>query len=80
MKYAFEEKTAPQRTLTSIVRAATRLEPVSVRTNAPIPKDKIADCLAVLRDVVVAPPIAVGDVIVADVCGTGADIVATKAL
>ena len=80
LKYAFEEKTAPQRTLTSIVRAATRLEPVSVRTNAPVPKDKIADCLAVLRDVVVAPPIAVGDVIVADVCGTGADIVATKAL
>ena len=80
LKYAYEEKTAPMRTLTSIVRAANRLEPVSVRTDVPVPKSKIADCLAVLRDVVVEGPLAVGDVIVADVCGTGANIVATKVL
>jgi len=80
LKYAFEEKTAPQRTLTSIVRAANRLEPVSVRTDKPIPKQAIPECLAVLRDVVVDGAFEVGHVIVQDICGTGANIVATKPL
>ena len=80
LNYAFEEKTDPQRTLTSIVRAANRLEPVSVRTDKPIPKAKIADCLAVLREVVVDGSFEVGHVIVENVCGTGANIVATKPL
>ena len=80
LKYALEEKTSPMRTLTSTVRAANRLEPVSIRTDITIPKSAIPSCLEVLRDVVVEPPIAVGDVIVPDVCGTGANIVATKPL
>ena len=80
LNYALEEKTSPMRTLTSTVRAANRLEPVSVRTDTTIPKTKIEECLAVLESVVVEPPLAVGDVIVPDVCGTGANIVATKPL
>ena len=80
LEYALEEKTAPQRTLTSIVRAANRLEPVSVRTDRPIAKSAIPECLAVLRDVVVDGSFDVGHVIVEDICGTGANVVATKPL
>ena len=80
LNYALEEKTAPQRTLTSIVRAKNRLEPVSVRTDRPIAKSAIPACLEVLRDVEVDGAFDVGHVIVADICGTGANIVATKPL
>ncbi|MBQ9041723.1 MAG: FAD-dependent oxidoreductase [Eggerthellaceae bacterium] len=80
LNYALEEKTAPQRTLTSIVRAANRLEPVSVRTDRPIAKSSIPACLEVLRDVEVDGAFDVGHVIVEDICGTGANIVATKPL
>lgn len=80
LNYALEEKTAPQRTLTSIVRAKNRLEPVSVRTDRPIAKAAIPECLAVLRDVEVDGVFEVGHVIVEDICGTGANIVATKPL
>ena len=80
LTYALEEKTAPQRTLTSIVRAKNRLEPVSVRTDRPIAKSAIPACLEVLRDVEVDGAFDVGHVIVEDICGTGANIVATKPL
>ena len=80
LNYALEEKTAPQRTLTSIVRAKNRLEPVSVRTDRPIAKSAIPACLDVLRDIEVDGAFDVGHVIVADICGTGANIVATKPL
>lgn len=78
--YAVEELTAPRRTLTTIVRCVDRLEPVSVRTDATILKSDIPACLSVLRDVCVSAPIAIGDVIVSDICGTGANVVATKAV
>ena len=80
LNYALEEKTAPQRTLTSIVRAANRLEPVSVRTDKPIAKSAIPACLEVLRDVEVDGSFDVGHVIVENICDTGANIVATKPL
>ena len=80
LNYALEEKTAPQRTLTSIVRAKNRLEPVSVRTDRPIAKSAIPACLEVLRGIEVDGAFDVGHVIVEDICGTGANIVATKPL
>lgn len=78
--YAIEEMTAPRRVLTSIVRCAHQVEPLSVRTDATIPKDMVPQCLAALADVCVEGPLAVGDVVLQDVCGTGANIVATKPL
>ncbi len=78
--YAIEEMTAPRRVLTSIVRCAGQVEPLSVRTDGTIPKEMVPQCLAALADVCVEGPLAVGDVVIANVCGTGADIVATKPL
>ncbi len=78
--YAIEEMTAPQRVLTSIVRCANQIEPLSVRTDVTIPKEMVPQCLAALADVCVEGPLSVGDVVVENVCGTGANIVATKPL
>lgn len=51
---------------------------VSVKTREDIPKDKIFQCVKALKGVTVKAPIRIGDVVVADVAGTGVEIVATK--
>ena len=56
------------------------LEPVSVKTASPVPKARVADVLAACLSARLAAPVAAGDVIVADACGTGVDVVATKSV
>ena len=51
---------------------------VSVKTQSDIPKGQIAACMDALRGVTVEAPVAIGDVIVKDVLGTGVDVVATR--
>lgn len=77
-RYAQEEVTAPVRTVTALVEVTDRPEPLSVKTANPIPKGKIFDCLAELKKVKVQAPCSIGDVVLADVCGTGVNIIATK--
>ena len=77
--YARKEVTNTTRIVTSTVRVAGgRDDMVSVKTREDIPKDKIFQCVKALKGVTVKAPIHIGDVIVADVAGTGVDIVATK--
>ena len=54
--------------------------PLSVRTRAPIPKRDIAACMAALRALRLSVPVRAGDVVLADVCGTGIDVIATRSL
>lgn len=54
------------------------LAAVSVKTKEDIPKGKIFDCVTALKDVVVKAPVHIGDVVLADVAGTGVDVIATK--
>lgn len=75
--YAKEELTHPVRMVTALVRVKGRQEPLSVKTERPIDKKLIFDSLAVLKNVTVEPPVNIGDVVVADVCGTGVNFVAT---
>ena len=77
--YARKEATNPTRIVTSTVRVeGGRADMVSVKTREDIPKDKIFQCVKALKGVTVKAPIRIGDVVVADVAGTGVDIVATK--
>ena len=77
--YGRKEVTAPTRTVTSTVKVEGAGVPVvSVRTKTDIPKEKIFDCMAAIRKAVAQAPVHIGDVVVADVCGTGVDVVATK--
>ena len=77
--YARKEVTNPTRIVTSTVRVeGGRADMVSVKTREDIPKDKIFQCVKALKGVTVKAPIRIGDVVVADVAGTGVDIVATK--
>ena len=78
-KYARKELTNPTRIVTSTVRGTGgTLGMVSVMTSADIPKGKIFDCVKERQAIDVPAPVASGDVIIPDVCGTGVSIVATK--
>ena len=77
--YARKEVPNPTRIVTSTVRVeGGRADMVSVKTREDIPKDKIFQCVKALKGVTVKAPIRIGDVVVADVAGTGVGIVATK--
>ena len=78
-KYARKELTNPTRIVTSIVRVVGgTLGMVSVKTASDIPKGKIFDCVKELQTIDIPAPVAIGDVIIEDVCGTGVSIIATK--
>ena len=79
--YARKEVTSPTRIVTSTVKVNSGNAPtVSVKTQSDIPKDKIFACVKALKSVMVQAPIAIGDVVLENVAGTGVDIVATKAV
>jgi CxxC motif-containing protein len=79
--YAEQEYKSPQRVLTATVKtegSVRRLLPV--RTNKPIPKDMLGDCMSALVDVKVRPVLTIGDIIVPNILGTGVDVVCTDNL
>ncbi|MDI9486268.1 MAG: DUF1667 domain-containing protein [Bacillota bacterium] len=79
--YAAKEHTAPERTLTSIVRVAGGVHPVlPVRTSRPIPKDKLREGMLEVAKISAQAPVAMGDVIVKDFLHLGVDLVATRDL
>ena len=51
---------------------------VSVKTASDIPKGKIKDVMEAIRQIHAVAPVQIGDVLLHDAAGTGADIVATK--
>lgn len=73
--YAESECINPQRTITSTVRCNDG-GLVAVKTDKPIPKDKMTDCMSVINKAVATLPVSIGDVIVEDVFGS--NIVATQ--
>lgn len=73
--YAETECISPTRTVTTTVKAANGV-PVSVKTDAPIPKEKVFEAMKIINCSNPSLPIRIGDVIVRDVFG--ANVVATK--
>lgn len=79
--YGKKEVTNPTRIVTTTVRVLGGTENVvSVKTKEDIPKSKIFDCIRELKEVTVAAPVQIGDIILHNVAGTGVDIVATKSI
>ena len=76
-EYAINECTNPVRTVTSTVRVSNREDTmVSVKTAAPVPKEKMMEVMAQLRSITVSAPVKIGDVVFTGVFGT--DIIVTK--
>lgn len=78
-KYAHQELTDPRRMLTSTVRVTGGALPLLPVVSADtLPKGKILECAAALRNVTVTAPIKAGAVVAENILGLGVDIVASR--
>lgn len=76
-KYAVQEISAPVRTLTSTVAAEDgRLVPV--KSDKPLPLEKMEECIREINRKTLMLPISCGDIIIEKIGGTDADIVCTR--
>ncbi len=76
-KHAVGECTNPVRSLTSIIRVSNREDTmVSVKSAAPVPKEKMFEIMELIHRTTVEAPVKIGDVLIDDVFGT--QIIATK--
>ena len=67
--YAENECTAPMRTITTTIRCKSG-EILPVKTDSPIPKEKIFEAMKIINNACPVLPIAIEDVIIKDVFGS----------
>ena len=78
-EYGKIELTNPTRVITSTVTCVGGAHPrCSVKTDRPIPKGLIFDCMRALDGIKLTSPVKVGQIVVENVCNTGANFVATR--
>ncbi len=81
LDYASSEYAHPVRILTTTVKMeGIESDLLPVRSSKPLPKELILDCMDEIRKVKVSLPVAMHSVIIENILGTGADIIATKAI
>ena len=78
--YAKQECTLPERMITAVIPVQGCETPLSVKTSSPVPKQLISGVMKELSKAHVTLPVAIGQVILPDVLGTGSDIIATRNL
>lgn len=77
--YGRAELIHPTRMVTSTVRCTGGSRPrCPVKTSQPVPKDQVFAVVEALNAVELTAPVQIGQLVIRNVCGTGADIVATK--
>ncbi len=80
--YGLAETTNPTRTLTTTARIVDEngdfVDMAPVRTVAPIPKGRLFDAMKEIDALRLRKPIRRGDVLIADLLGTGTPVVATR--
>ena len=78
-EYVLQELTDPRRTIATTVRITGAALPLcSVRLNHAIPKKDIFRVMAEIDKVQLTAPVKIGQVVVENVCGLGADVIVTK--
>ena len=76
--YARQELTDPVRVLTALMRVEGSTRPVSVKTDRPVPKSLLFECVRQVYQTHPKAPVHRGDILIRDVCGTGCNVVATR--
>lgn len=79
-EFARQEAVSPVRVLTLTVPVPGALEPLSVKTTAPIPRDLIPAAAEAIHRLSLRLPIAAGAILTTNICDSGADVVATRGL
>ena len=81
IQYATDEFILPKRLLTcSVVLEGANRAMLPVRSAAPLPRDRVADCMKIIKETSAVAPVRVGDVIVKDILGLGVDIVSSMSI
>jgi len=78
-RYARQESVLPLRMITAVVPVRGSAVPLSVKTASPVPKKQIPEIMDALRALELSAPIAAGEAVLRNVCGTGVDVIATRA-
>ncbi|MDO4616071.1 MAG: DUF1667 domain-containing protein [Lachnospiraceae bacterium] len=80
-EYGRNELLHPVRVLTSTVRITGAAIPrLPVKTDKPLPKERMFDCMELINGLLVQSPVQVGQVLAEDLFGTGVNLVACKTL
>ncbi len=77
-KYAEQECTLPLRMITAVIPLENREMPLSVKTAEAVPKHLIPEIMEAIKAIHISAPVAIGQVLLQDVCHTGVDIIATR--
>jgi len=81
LEYAEAEVINPVRILTTTVKIDGNINDLlPVRSEKPLSKDKLADCMEEIKKIAVELPVKQYDIIINDILSTGINIVATKDL
>lgn len=77
-EYAAAESTNPVRTLTTSMRVENGLaRMVPVKSQKPVPKGLLMDCMGVINQHILNAPVTVGEVVIENILNTGVNIIAT---
>ena len=80
-EYAIVEYKFPARVLTTtLLTAAASRRLLPVRSSQPIPKTKLMGVMYSLGKIRIGPPVKMGQVVVPNINGTGADMISTDEL
>ena len=78
-EYGKTEIASPMRTVTSSVAIEGGIHPrLAVRTDKAVPKSKIFDIMKVIHSHKAVSPVKRGDVLIENVCETGANVIASR--
>ena len=80
IEYGKNEFSHPVRILTTTVKIAGTDQLLPVRSSKPIPKELIMKCMEEIKKVTISEKVKRYDVIIPNICGSTADIVATGSL
>lgn len=80
-QYASQEFSNPTRSITSTVKVLGGVLPrLPVHTCGEVPRSKVQTCMDALKAVEVKAPVELGQVVLADIAGTGVDVVSSRSM
>lgn len=79
--YAIEEMTHPTRILTTTIKTFDSEHPrISIKSKEGIPKSKIFEAMEKISHTTLKKHVKIGDIVIANICNSGIDMIATKNL
>lgn len=80
-EYCIKEMTNPTRILTTTVRLRnSHLKRLPVRTDKPIPKTLIFECMQQLNRIELCAPVSAGSVLISNILNSGANVISSRSI